>query len=354
MNERCIDFTLFCLVTVTTCAAMLNASVVKSQTFVPITTGAIATDTTNTNGASWIDFDNDGDLDLFLSNANIPFGFNVLYRNDGDDSFVRIKEGEVTNLQAPSFGNAWADYDNDGLIDLFVVNAFTNLGSLMYRNLNGGKFQRNESFDIGINAIKGFNAAWGDYDNDGLVDLVITHPARFVGMPITSNFLFHNEGGPNGAKFTKITDGAIVNDKGISLANVWGDFDNDGDLDVYVGNDGGRGEQNRYYRNNRDGTFTSIQTGHFVEDSSNTWGVCVGDYANDGDLDLFVANKQGYVRGAGDVNFLYRNDLTGTNNWVLIKCVGEQSNKSAIGAPRFGSRPKLTESRSPSFGKLGA
>ncbi|MCG8607072.1 VCBS repeat-containing protein, partial [bacterium] len=85
-----------------------------AQTFVPITKGDIALDTTNTNGASWVDFDNDGDLDLFLSNANVPFGFNILYRNDGEDAFVKIKEGEVTNLQTPSFGNAWADYDNDG------------------------------------------------------------------------------------------------------------------------------------------------------------------------------------------------------------------------------------------------
>lgn len=415
-----------------------------AQNFVPITTGDIATDTTNTNGASWVDYDNDGDIDLFLSNANVPFGNNTLYRNDGNDRFTKITEGEVPNLQAPTFGNAWGDFDNDGLPDLFIVNAFTNIGSLMYKNLGNGKFQRNEKFDQGSNPNLGFNAAWGDYDNDGLLDLVITHPAKFVGMPITSNYLYHNEGGgyfsnvtgtpvtqspapftnaswsdydmdgdidlfigsgpangtvapdylyknlliengrasfqrlavesftkdsldgqvwnfidydndgdldayvtnwggtfgglknnfyrndggPDSTRYIRITEGDFVNDVGISLANVWADFDNDADLDLFVGNSQ---QSNKLYMNNGDGTFKTVTKGHLVEEVKNTWGVCTGDYDNDGDIDLFVSNKTTYVRG-GDVNFLYRNDLNNGCNWLMLKLEGTKSNRSAIGA----------------------
>jgi hypothetical protein len=423
-----------------TCA-LINQS--YAQNFVRVTKGAIGTDTTNTNGASWVDYDGDGDLDLFLSNANVPYGFNTLYRNDGGDNFTRIERGEVTNLQTPTFGNSWADYDNDGYPDLFIVNAYTKMGSLMYKNNGDGTFQRNERFDPGRYNVLGFNSAWGDYDNDGLVDLIVTHPAKFVGMPITSNFLFHNDGngyfssvqstpitqisapftnaswadydldgdidlfigsgpangtvapdflyknllkesgkstfsrmnketftkdsldgqvwnfidydndsdldtyitnwggtfgglknnfyrndgGPDSSRYVRITKGDFVEDKGISLANVWADFDNDGDLDLYVGN--GR-QANRYYKNNGDGTFTTITKGLFVEEVKNTWGVTFGDYDNDGDLDLFVSNKTTYVKG-GETNNLFRNDLDNGNNWITIKLIGEKSNRSAIG-----------------------
>lgn len=416
-----------------------------AQKFTLIQEGAFATDSTNTNGASFVDYDNDGDLDIFLSNASVPFGFNTLYRNDGNDQFTQVDAGEVTNMQTVTFGHTWGDYDNDGLEDLFVVNAFTNIGSLLYRNLGNGKFQRNENYNVGRYNVMGFAANWRDYDQDGLLDLTVIHPAGgFVGLPTTSNFLFKNNGdqagsftpilttpitrgtapftnatwtdydqdgdadlfigsGPaNGTKrpdyhfknllaetgkanFTRITNtafaqdsldgqtwnwidydndgdldayvtnwggalggipnnfyqtesdtiirvdkGAITNDVGISLANVWADFDNDGDVDAYVGNGGN--QPNRYYENLGNGTFKSITTGHFVGTQKNTWAVSAGDYNNDGKIDLLVATKTGYIRGRGDINYLYRNDTNNNNNWVLIKCEGTKSNRSGIGA----------------------
>ncbi|MEP2668622.1 MAG: CRTAC1 family protein [Cyclobacteriaceae bacterium] len=414
-----------------------------SQSFTLITKGVMATDTTNTNGASFVDYDNDGDLDIFLSNANGPLGFNTLYRNDGNDLFSKVDAGEVTHMQTVSFGNSWGDYNNDGLPDLFVVNAFTNIGSLLYKNMGNNQFQRNEYYDVTHSAAKGFASNWRDFDNDGWLDLLIIHPSGFVGLPITSNFLFRNNGDAPGtfspvvtAPFTRSTaaftnatwadydqdgdadlfigsgpangttapdylyknmltetgkpdfqrmnkevfaldsldgqtwnwidydndgdldayvtnwggsfgglknnlyknegdttirvmDGSIANDVGISLANVWEDFDNDGDLDVFVGNGGN--QPNRYYENLGNGQFKSITKGHFVEAAKNTWGICAGDYNNDGRVDLFVSNKTGYIAG-GDVNYLYRNDTDNGNNWITIRCVGEKSNKSGIGA----------------------
>lgn len=421
----------------------LSFSIAHSQNFTLIQKGDFAKDSTNTNGASFVDYDNDGDLDIFISNANTPFGFNTLYRNDGNDLFSKVDAGEVTGMQTITFGHCWGDYNNDGLEDLFVVNAFTNIGSLLYRNLGGGKFQRNENYNTGRSNVVGFAAAWRDYDNDGYLDLMVVHPAGgFVGLPTTSNFLFRNNGdrfgsftevlttpitrgtapftnpswadydqdgdadlfigsGPaNGTKrpdyhyknllketgkanFSRITNeviasdsldgqtwnwidydndgdldaymtnwggsqggiknnfyrrdkdtlikvdmGAMTTDIGISLANVWADFDNDGDLDAYVGNGGN--QPNRYYENLGNGQFKSITKGHFVETGKNTWGVSVGDYNNDGKVDLLVSNKTSYVRGK-DVNYLYRNDTNNGFNWLIIKCEGEKSNKSGIG-----------------------
>ena len=421
---------------------LLLCSFVFSQNFTRVTSGALVTDSTNTNGASWIDYDNDGDIDLFLSNANSPFGQNSLYRNDGKNRFTPITTGELVNLQTITFGNAWGDFDNDGNIDAFIVNAYSKQGSLLYRNLGKGNFSRNERFDFNQRSVNGFNAVWADYDNDGLLDIMITHPAGFVGTPQTSNFLFHNDGngifsenistpitgpvapftnatwsdfdldgdmdlfigsGPaNGTvrpdfiykntlienkrpgfirlqdkqfakdsldgqtwnwididndgdldgfitnwgfsfkglpnnlyrndngKYVRVLKGPIVTDRGVSLPNVWADFDNDGDLDCYVGN-AAPGNKNRFYRNDGNGNFTSEESGDFVNQVSNNWAITVGDYDNDGDLDLFLGTKNGYVTGQAVPNILYRNDLDDSNNWIIIKCEGKKSNRSAFG-----------------------
>ena len=424
-----------------------SAQMGMAQHFELVTRGDQLKDTTNTNGASFVDYDDDGDLDIFLTNAQTPFGFNSLYRNEVNALFVNEWAGELTGMQVPSFGNAWGDVDNDGLADVFVVNGFTQGGSMLYKNLGHGNFSRLESYNPHRSDVRGFGAAFGDYDNDGKLDFVVTHPAGFVGTPATGSFLFHNEGegkfsevtdvpfaqviapytnatwadydqdgdidlfigsGPaNGstgrdflyhnqfketgkARFVRITQagfardlqdgqvwnwidydndgdldafvtnwggnsggmqnnlyvnrngnyvkemkGEIVLDNDVSLANVWGDFDNDGDLDCYVGN--GNNMANRYYKNMGDGTFRAIREGHFVEEKRNTWGVSMGDYDNDGDLDLFVSNKTNYTSGKGDINFLYRNDIGNSNHWLMVQCVGMRSNKMG-----FGTKIKVT------------
>lgn len=404
----------------------------------------------NTNGVSFVDIDQDGDLDLFLSNAHTPFGFNTIYRNDGNDQFVKVEAGEVTGLQAITFGHTWGDFDNDGLPDLFIANGFTKMGSLLYKNLGNFQFRRVESYNVGNNSVLAFDAAWADYDNDGWLDLVTIHPARFVGKPINSNSLFKNNGdltfaeiistpitGPT-APFTngtwsdydldgdmdlfigsgpangtvapdflyknlltesgkasfsritnisfavdamdgqtwnwidtdndgdldlfmtnysgtpnpqgtpggmlnnfyrnegdtiiRITEGPLVNELSISLANMWADFDNDGFVDVIVGNSQ---STNKHYRNKGDGTFEYVADSPIeAPGAKNTWGMTYGDYDNDGDIDIYISNKISYINGGsngGDVNYLYRNDLNNGNRWLEIKCSGTDSNKSAIG-----------------------
>jgi hypothetical protein len=155
-------------------------------------------------------------------------------------------------------------------------------------------------------------------DNDGDLDLMV--PTGVLGM--YNDLLYRNNGD---GTFTKITDSPVVNDATWAGGSAWGDFDSDGDLDLFVG---GYDGHNRLYDNDGFGTFTSIDTGIVVTDGNYTMGGGWADYDNDGDLDLFTA-KNNYFGGSD--NALYRNDGTG-NNWLWVRCVGTVSNHSAIGA----------------------
>ncbi len=423
--------------------AILFSGSALAQSFAKITDPAnpITINEAGTNGyvgASWVDYNNDGRLDLF---ANRRF----LYRNEGNGAFTRIASGIGANqIQTIGSGNSWADYDNDGDLDCF----YSGRTSRLYRNNGDDTFTPLNAGDIGelgdSTATRGWACAWADYDNDGNVDLVITHPNGFVGMdlPGTTNHLFQNDGPPN-YTFTRITGnpivtglapytvatwsdydddgdvdlfigsgpaspipavdylyrntlketgtagfarittaplatdlvdgqvwnwidydndgdldayltnyggglspqglqnnlyrndngsfvrmtgaqaGSIVTDRDISLANIWGDFDNDGDLDVLVTQD--TGFTTRYYQNNGDGTFTRVNAGVLTSGTDQHPGATAGDYDRDGDLDLYVA-------GVGAVKALYRNDLNNGHHWVNILCVGKASNRAGIGA----------------------
>jgi hypothetical protein len=147
-----------------------------------------------------------------------------------------------------------------------------------------------------------------------------------------NNFLYHNNGDGTFTHMTSNVVGSIASDPGGMDQAAWGDYDNDGYLDLFVtstiGLDGSNPNGNYLYHNNGDGSFTRILTGTPVEDVSNAVGCAWGDYDNDGFLDLFVANG-GVV--ASENNALYHNNGN-ANNWLKVKCVGTVSNRSAIGA----------------------
>src|SRR5207247_780792 len=176
--------------------------------------------------------------------------------------------------------------------------------------------------------------AWGDYDNDGNLDLFLANG----GVTHRNNSLYRSNG--DGA-FTKILDGIIVNNSinanGWSLSCTWGDYDNDGYLDLFVttGNqDFTRLAKSYLYHNNGDGTFTEISDGSPVNDLGRSPAASWVDYDNDGFLDLFVANGGFWAQNNGGAlltNFLYHNNGN-TNNWLTIKLAGTVSNRSAIGA----------------------
>ncbi|MEO8168403.1 MAG: CRTAC1 family protein, partial [bacterium] len=307
-------------------------------TFTQIRVGAVA-DTFASRGwaCAWADYDNDGYLDLVITH---PAGFvgtdpptpNHLFHNDGPPNytFTRIDTGVVVTGMAPYTVATWSDYDNDGDMDLFIgsgpatgVPAPDFLYKNMLKETNVAYFTRITTSPIATDPVDGQVWNWIDYDNDGDLDAYLTNYSGNGGSVGRANNLYRNDGSGVFTKITAAQVGSLVSDADFSLGNVWGDFDNDGDLDVFVSND--TGSPVRYYKNNGNGTFTRIDTGLVVTGTLQHSGISIGDYDNDGDLDVFID-------GPSTARGLYRNDMTAGNGWVNLKLTGVQSNRTAIGA----------------------
>jgi hypothetical protein len=187
----------------------------------------------------------------------------------------------------------------------------------LYHNDGNGTFTRITNSPLASEGGRSISAIWGDYDNDGFPDLFVPNGNWDGGQ--YRNFFYRNNGD---GTFTKITTGAIATGDGDSTEAAWGDVDNDGDLDLLVINAAGQNEF--FYLNNGDGTFTKITQGNLVNSGGTGNGAVFTDYDRDGFLDLFVADY-------GGNNWLFRN-AGNSNGWLTVKCVGTASNRSAIGA----------------------
>ncbi len=304
-----------------------------SNHFAPITTGVVGQGLAHSGwSCAWADFDNDGALDVAITH---PAGFipgsvgteNHLLLSAGPPNyaFAEVTSGPiVTGLDSYTVGT-WSDYDNDGDMDYFIGTGPAN-GTLQPDNLYQNQltesglatFVRILTAPIATENQDGQVWNWIDYDNDGDLDAHVTNwrgPVSGV-----ANRLYRQDAGGG---FTKINLGSIVNDVAASITSSWGDFDNDGDLDCFVGNDDN--QTNRYYRNEGDGTFTRITTLAMVNFFGSQRSSSVADYDDDGDLDLFV-NGPTTSRG------LFQNDTANGNGWLSVTLVGTVSNRSAIGA----------------------
>jgi|GEM_PF-647772 len=262
--------------------------------------------------ASWGDYDNDGDIDLYVARF---IADHILYQNNGDGTFTDVAPfAGVTNTGTDSRSAAFADYDNDGDLDLFVVNSIngTQKADALYQNNGDGTFT-DVAPALGMdNTGDGVGAAWGDYDNDGDLDLYLA--AR------GGETLYQNNG--NGT-FADVTGTAGVGERG--AAPQWVDYDNHGDLDLSLMRGAGD-DKNILYRSNGDDTFTNVAGDLGIDDAGASNGGAWADYDNDGDLDPYVSN------GSNGDNRLFRNDISNGNNWLQIKLVGRRGNRSGIGA----------------------
>jgi hypothetical protein len=249
----------------------------------------------------------------------------MLFKNDGPPNytFTKILSGPiVTGLDSYTVGS-WSDYDCDGDIDFFVGSGPA--GSVqpdnLYRNLlvesGNADFERILENPIGAEDQDGQLWNWIDYDNDRDLDAFVTNWSGGVGG--LNNRLYRQE---SDGSFTSITDQPLTTDTDVSLASLWGDFDNDGDQDCYVGNDGSG--PSRMYENNGNGTFTARTDTPISVPVGARRGGCLGDYDNDGDLDLFA-------NGPLALRALYRNDSP-ASNFLTVTLAGSPTNRSSIGA----------------------
>jgi hypothetical protein len=300
--------------------------------FTRILTGSIADSASNTGwGCVWGDINNDTYADLLLVAASGFSGVshqNRLFYNNGNGTFTRIDTTDITDSIDAFTVPMFSDYDQDGDIDLFIgTGPANNIGSrdYLFRNLLKEQnvpyyFNRIDTGIIGTDIVDGQNWNWIDIDNDGDLDGFLTNYSSNI-----LNRLYRCEGPHYYVKMTSAQVGTIVSDAGAWLANTWGDFDNDGDIDCFITNDAG---QSKYYSNNGSGFFTKIDTLSIITIGP-TYGAVSGDYDNDGDLDLFVA-------GNSSTKGLYRNETNNNNKWVNIRCIGagpgaNLTNKAALG-----------------------
>ncbi|MBL7791774.1 MAG: CRTAC1 family protein [Saprospiraceae bacterium] len=267
-------------------------------TFNPVSGDPIVSDNSPSDGATFADADNDGDIDGFMVTW---YGqINYFYRNNGNSGFTHEPNIAMGNTGTHSETAAWGDYDNDGLVDLYLTNSDGDRRNMLYRNLGNGDFERiTQGQWVTENDISR-SVNWTDYDGDGDTDLYVTNESN------QQNDLYRNDG--NG-DFVKVTGSAITQSATGSMSSSWGDIDNDGDLDLFVANAKYfQAQNNELFINEGGGVFSPVTEGSIVTDGGCSYGSNFGDYDNDGDLDLFVSN--GYCNGVIK-NFLYRNTGSG-------------------------------------------
>lgn len=277
-----------------------------AQNFTKITAGPVVNTPGDSRNVNWIDVNNDGTIDLFISNGKAGGQNNRLYLNNGAGNFTAVANNPIVLDGKPSDGATFADTDNDGDPDAFVANWY-NENNLFYTNDGSGSFTSIDGVPIVTSGGYSETASWGDYDNDGLLDLYVTRSG--ASTLLRRNQLYHNDGGN---VFTKVTAGAPVIHAFVSRSVNWTDIDLDGDLDLFVTNEGSSANNENLYRNDGAGTFTAITTGDLVNNGGSTMSSSWADYDNDGDLDVYLCND-------GSDNALFRND----GNFNFTKITGD-------------------------------
>ncbi|HEY7617142.1 MAG TPA: CRTAC1 family protein [Terriglobales bacterium] len=331
-------------------------------------------------GCSFVDYNRDGHLDLFVSNyvrfsfehapvpgANtncnwkgipvlcgprgLPTGRHSLYRNNGDGTFTDVSQAAGIAAHTGCYGMTVvaADLDEDGWPDIYV--ACDSTPSLLFMNNRDGTF-REEGVERGVALSDdgaeqaGMGVGVGDYDLDGHIDLFKTHFAD------DANGLYHNDGKGN---FDDVTRRSRV---GVETRYVcWGagivDLDNDGYPDLFMVAGSVYPEVERklpqyankspraVFRNLGNGTFEELmeQAGPGVAEPHCSRGCAFGDFDNDGDLDILIVNLN-------EPPSLLRNDVSGNHHWLKVKLIGTKSNRSAIGARvvmRYGGKVQAQE-----------
>ena len=291
--------------------------------------------------ASWGDYDNDGDLDLYVGNETTPalVAPSQLFRNNGNGTFTDVAEAAGVINHRWTKAVVWGDYNGDRLLDLYVSNL--GLGNRLYRNTGTGTFI-DEAPPLGVaEPTLSLTAAWfWDVDNDGVLDLYVPAytaeiedlAASALGLPVNieKSRLYR---GTDGGGFEEVSERYGLTEPIAAMGSNFGDLDNDGYLDFYLGT--GRPQYHTLmpsvmYRNQNGQSFSEVTYaggfGHLQKGHAITF----ADLDNDGDQDVF-GQMGGAFPGDRFGNALYENPGFG-NHWITVKLEGVQSNRSAIGA----------------------
>ncbi len=328
-------------------------------TFTDVTTQASVGDSRWSVSASFGDFNLDGYLDLYVVNYldyqietahpcilegvhiycgphEYPGAQDTLYQNNGDGTFTDVTDSAGVLNDGKGLGVLFTDYNNDGKPDIFVANDAVE--DFLYHNNGDGTFK-----DVAVSAGIAYNSegratasmgiANGDYDNDGLLDLFVTN------FSLEVNSLFHNDGDGFYTMTTFETGLAEPSFSQLGFGAQFLDADNNGTLDLFVAN--GHVWDNvaeitpslsykqtcQFFANMEEGKFTDISetVGKFFTNPVVARGTAIGDYDNDGDMDILISC-------CGDNPVLLRNDTQLNNNWLKIKLVGNTSNRDGIGS----------------------
>ncbi len=269
----------------------------------------------NLEGAlAWGDYDNDGDLDLVIAGNMGSERVTRLYRNSNNDQFVEVTDAGMPSMEGHHV--SWADYDNDGDLDLSIngINASNQPQSLLFNNIDG-IFSED---DVGLPQASNGTITWGDYDQDG--DLDIFHSGALA--PGRTCGIYNNEGG----NFThRVGCAVFVVENGLfSNDAAWGDYDDDGDLDLLFSGQAGSNWQAKVFRN--DGLDVFVDTSSDLlglSQGSASW----GDIDNDGDLDIMLTGITAPKEGT---THIYKND-NGVFSLLGTRLPNLYNGRSALG-----------------------
>jgi hypothetical protein len=293
-----------------------------------------------TQTASWADYDNDGDLDLYVGNESTeevraPC---QLFRNNGNGTFIDVarKAGVTNDLLAK--GVIWGDYNGDRFPDIYVANL--NGPNRLYRNNQDGGFT-DIAAAVGVTRpLAAFPCWFWDFDNDGNLDLLampyrgdISHTAAAaLGLPVRAELpqLYRSDGKGG---FVEVSHESNLKSPVLPMGSNFGDVDGDGYLDFYLGTgdpDYMNLMPNLMYHNQEGKRFADVTTNGGFGNLQKGHAIAFADFDNDGDQDVF-AQMGGFYRGDRYNDSLYENPGFG-NRWIAIKLIGVHSNRSAIGS----------------------
>lgn len=282
--------------------------------------------THETKSLNWVDYDNDGDKDLFITSFTDP---NRLLRNDGSGILVDVTVAAGFPLEAlKTYGASWGDINNDGFLDVFLssFDPAKVIPNLLFQNNGNGTFS-NISWTAGISSEGhlSFCSAFLDYDNDGFQDIYISNDRT-----ANTNILYRNNGDGTFEDVSEVSGADLAID---AMSVTVDDVNSDGWLDIYVTNTPTLG--NYFLQNNGDGTFTNIAGSSTTEVFGPCWGAVFLNAENDMDLDLYVSstadynstfNPSTFFRNVGNESF-----VTSSSNFYGFNNDDNYSFSNAIG-----------------------